>query len=509
MWEHVVPMCQFLLFPNADSLPPPGTYCSLPHLCIPPAPVPTRHTPHPVGVDFTPPARAYCTIMLSVFRRPTRTALAGSLRSVAAVAQQLPLSHGPFAPCLLRPATRTLASSAGPTTTFTGDTGVSSGHTPVGVPGGSPPFGSGGKSTAAPQWRHVRNPYAPSRVATNPQLKPRSADDYTAFTTQVNGPLSCEEREHFGLHGFLVLQSAFKADEVEAVAASAQRLHDFYASLPLEQLDAAMDMAVVTEAHTGGADGMQEQHPIKTIFRPHVGDAPHLRAEGPLLQRVCHDARLVNVARQLLGEDVYVHQSRINFQGGATTDNPAGGGGFLWHQDFEVWHSEDGMPRPRALSMALLLDHNHATNGALMVVPGSHSTLLQPFVPDQDPHSPRYHAKGANAPLRGGPQLDFTLFGKAVADSTDAAGIVQLTGRPGDVVVFDSMLLHGSHTNITPWKRRNVFVAFNACSNVVGSPYAGTPARPAQFAERDPARVGVPISPEGEGTDVLGNRLAP
>jgi hypothetical protein len=47
---------------------------------------------------------------------------------------------------------------------------------------------------------------------------------------------------------------------------------------------------------------------------------------------------VVGPARQLLGSDVYVHQSRVNFKPGFN------GQDFYWHSDFETWHAEDGMP---------------------------------------------------------------------------------------------------------------------------------------------------------------------
>ena len=66
--------------------------------------------------------------------------------------------------------------------------------------------------------------------------------------------------------------------------------------------------------------------------------------------------------------------------------------------DFETWHAEDGMPRPRSLSAVVFLDQNVSWlnpvgawkfvellpskceaeyNGALMVIPGSHKSFLR------------------------------------------------------------------------------------------------------------------------------------
>ena len=89
-----------------------------------------------------------------------------------------------------------------------------------------------------------------------------------------------------------------------------------------------------------------------------------------MLARLTRDPRLVNVARQILGSEVYVHQSRANMKPGFK------GKEFYWHSDFETWHVEDGMPAMRALSCSVLLTDNNANNGPLMLVPGSHRQFI-------------------------------------------------------------------------------------------------------------------------------------
>src|SRR3546814_8501331 len=90
------------------------------------------------------------------------------------------------------------------------------------------------------------------------------------------------------------------------------------------------------------------------------------------MARLAADDRLAGVARFLLGDDVYVHQSRLNYKPGFV------GKEFYWHSDFETWHVEDGMPQMRALSMSILLAPNTVLNGPLMIIPGSHRTDKHP-----------------------------------------------------------------------------------------------------------------------------------
>src|SRR3546814_5528692 len=76
------------------------------------------------------------------------------------------------------------------------------------------------------------------------------------------------------------------------------------------------------------------------------------------LARLARDPRLIHIARQILGSEVYMHQSRANMKPGFK------GKEFYWHSDFETWHVEDGMPGMRALSCsALLTDNNECKIG--------------------------------------------------------------------------------------------------------------------------------------------------
>ena len=86
---------------------------------------------------------------------------------------------------------------------------------------------------------------------------------------------------------------------------------------------------------------------LRSLFAVHRSSA--------VLKALCQHPKLVDIARQLLGSDVYIHQSRVNYKGGFR------GKEFYWHSDFETWHVEDGMPRMRALSCSILLTDNRSS----------------------------------------------------------------------------------------------------------------------------------------------------
>src|SRR5699024_12245631 len=71
---------------------------------------------------------------------------------------------------------------------------------------------------------------------------------------------------------------------------------------------------------------------VRSIFNIH--------RTNEIFKKIANDPRLVDRARQILGSDVYIHQSRINYKPGFV------GKEFSWHSDFETWHAEDGMPAP-------------------------------------------------------------------------------------------------------------------------------------------------------------------
>ena len=180
------------------------------------------------------------------------------------------------------------------------------------------------------------------------------------------------------------------------------------------------------------------------------------------------DARLADVARFLLNDEVYLHQSRLNYKPGFQ------GKEFYWHSDFETWHVEDGMPRMRALSMSVLLADNTPHNGPLMLIPGSHRSFLTCVGETPDDH----YKMSLKKQEYGVPDED------SLADLAHKHGIVAPTGKPGTVILFDCNLMHGSNGNITPFPRANAFMVYNAMSNQLAAPFGPATPRPSFIAAR-------------------------
>ncbi|GAA1481664.1 ectoine hydroxylase [Gordonia sinesedis] len=211
----------------------------------------------------------------------------------------------------------------------------------------------------------------------------------------------------------------------------------------------------------------------RVVREPSNGDVRSLFAVHRLSERVAdifsRDA-IAGVARQILDDEVYIHQSRVNLKPGFA------GGPFYWHSDFETWHAEDGMPAPRALSVSIALTPNHSHNGALMIVPGSHKR----FVGCVGETPEDYHRQSlvSYRPPFGTPEEE------DVTDLADELGIDTITGPAGSALYFDSNCMHASSGNITPYPRNNLFVVFNAVSNALREPFAAHQPRPDHLAHR-------------------------
>ncbi|MGW7793662.1 ectoine hydroxylase, partial [Streptomyces tricolor] len=282
----------------------------------------------------------------------------------------------------------------------------------------------------------------PTRVTGEAVPQPRV--DPTVWG-QGPGPLSGEQLAAYESSGYLVLDNLLSADEVETYRAELQRLGQDPVLRASER--------VVLEPDSDRVRSVFEVEKVSEVFA------------GLLFS-----SKLTDIARQVLDSDVYIHQSRVNYKPGF------GGAEFDWHSDFETWHAEDGMPRPRAFSVSIALSENHPFNGPLLVMPGTHKTFI-PSVgqtpPDFHKESLRVHRITVGSP---GPEH--------LTRMAERHGIEQITGPAGSAVMFDSNLLHGSNGNITPFPRSNIFIVYNSVENTLEEPFAAPNPRPQHLGNR-------------------------
>jgi ectoine hydroxylase len=302
--------------------------------------------------------------------------------------------------------------------------------------------------TATTQTAKRRQDLYPTRLQEEQWLPRREGS--VSRQWHSDAPLTAKQADQFDRDGFIVLEDLFSEQEAEALIAESAALRGGERELEED--------SVITEP---GSDE------VRTVFK--------LPEQSPLFQRLAHDRRVAGIARFLLGEDVYVLQSRLNYKPGFT------GKEFYWHSDFETWHAEDGMPRMRALSASLLLTDNDAHNGPLMLMPGSHKRFIAcAGETPEDNHESSLKKQEVGVPSH-----------EALTRLASEHGISAVTGKAGTLVLFDCNTMHGSSGNITPFSRSNAFFVFNAMSNQLEEPFGAKKPRPDFLAQREAEAVEV------------------
>ena len=162
--------------------------------------------------------------------------------------------------------------------------------------------------------------------------------------------------------------------------------------------------------------------------------------------RLARLPRLLEPVCQLLQDEVYLHQSRLNPKQGFGE-----GGSWTWHQDFPPWHTVDGMPEPRCVMATVFVDDCVPATSPLLVVPGSHRHGLLDSKPHEDTHGRGYELH----------HIDRDTLERLAA----AGGIEPLIGPAGSVALVHCNLVHGSANNVSPWRRAIMYLIYNAVSN--------------------------------------------
>ncbi|WP_018924303.1 ectoine hydroxylase [Salsuginibacillus kocurii] len=277
--------------------------------------------------------------------------------------------------------------------------------------------------------------------------------DPTAHGKAEDGPLSQDTLDSYDQNGYLLFQDLFSSEEVKHMQ---------------EELKNIMKRNEGRDA----ADVIKEpgSNEIRSVFEIHK--------EDNFFKGLSEDKRLVNIAEQLLGSQVYIMQSRVNFKPGFK------GKEFYWHSDFETWHVEDGMPNMRAVSCSIVLTDNHEFNGPLMLVPGSNKWYVScPGLTGEDNFKNSLKQQEVGVPDH--ESLEWLV------DKADGQ-IDRATGPAGSVLFFDCNTMHGSAGNISPYPRSNVFFVYNSIENQLVEPFGGQKPRPEFLANRENIQ---PINP--------------
>jgi len=281
----------------------------------------------------------------------------------------------------------------------------------------------------------------PSRIEDTPSIIQRK--DPVVYGEAGDGPLTEEMLSSYEKNGYLNLPGFFSKEEVEQFRSELNLLW--------EENQGSDRKEVICEP---------ESREVRSIFAVH--------RDNEVFRQLSQHSRLVEMITQILGSEVYIHQSRINYKKGFT------GKEFYWHSDFETWHVEDGMPRMRALSCSITLEENFHFNGPLLLIPGSHREFITCVGKTPDQH----YEKSLRKQEYGVPdQANLTRL-------VNQYGIDTATGPAGSVILFDCNIMHGSNGNISPFPRSNIFCVFNSIKNRLVKPFSNLAPRPTYIASR-------------------------
>lgn len=217
--------------------------------------------------------------------------------------------------------------------------------------------------------------------------------------------LTQDQLDAFARDGFLILKGLFSAEEAENIGAWTEEL-DSWDEAPGKYMKYFEQS--LTEPGKRLICRIENFHPYHEKF--------HALMDGEKLR---------GTASALFGEPAVLFKEKINYK-------LAGGDGFKPHQDQQAgW----GDYADLFISVLVCIDAQTEENGCLKLVPGRSDKAL---VGDEW------------RPLDDGQMegMDFVPF----------------HGEPGDVVLFDSFVSHGSEPNRTDMPRRALYITYNKAS---------------------------------------------
>jgi ectoine hydroxylase len=226
--------------------------------------------------------------------------------------------------------------------------------------------------------------------------------------------LTQTQLDTFDRDGYLFFPSLFRPEEIQTLL---DEVPSLYAQHRPENV----------REKTGGV--------VRINFAAHLYSAP--------FARLARHPRMVDPVKQVFGEDVYMHQFKIN--GKQAFDGDV----WQWHQDYGTWKNDDQMPEARAMNVAIFLDEVNEFNGPLMFIPGSHKAGVLDAAHDTSTTS---------YPL-------WTINNENIRNLVAGGGIVAPKGPAGSMILFHGCLVHASTSNLSPWNRVSVYLSLCAVSN--------------------------------------------
>jgi len=215
---------------------------------------------------------------------------------------------------------------------------------------------------------------------------------------------------NFKEHGFIIVKNVFNNHTLEKIRELADRIIAY------------------------GKKGLED--PFRDYYLRHRVDQGvlyDLFQRHPEFQDLAKNQQILHRLEKVLGEDIFLYENSLVYK-------PRGGENAVpWHQDFINRPHE-----PRKFIAWIALDKISKENGAMKIVPGSHKLGFLPWhhVPDETHHT-RVNLEGIDLSLAIYTELD-----------------------PGDVLIFNQLVLHGSDKVDTYSPRRAYRVSYQGFDKI-------------------------------------------
>ncbi len=246
----------------------------------------------------------------------------------------------------------------------------------------------------------------------------RSSPAQTAAAAPLPGVLSRNDIEKYWRDGYIVARGILPAHDVEQLRTACDELCDMAAHMQQDTYRGATYFNLL-RACDPFARNLHAVPQIPGMLRRVT--YPYFVSQ--IFDKLRQHPRLLGTMAQLLDANIVQLVNQVNF-------NPPGiGSGWGWHQDYRFRRQGLTDPRNNFVQSVLAIDPSSASNGGIRVVPRSH--LFGPLQLDQ------------------APETASDYFTDADIETPELA--------PGDAVLFNAYIVHGSTPNRSDSQRR-VFI---------------------------------------------------
>jgi ectoine hydroxylase len=158
----------------------------------------------------------------------------------------------------------------------------------------------------------------------------------------------------------------------------------------------------------------------------------------------------------IIGKDVYLHQSKINFK------NNSADSVWPFHRDFPFWNIFDHIDVNRMINVVIYLDDVNESSGAINFIPKSHKLFLERELQNS---KMIYSLEGSSSN-----DLLFAFSEEEILLFTSKYGIISAQSKKGSILFFDPNIIHGSGTSKINSDRKLMILTFNSCENLPKKP---------------------------------------